>query len=113
ASARRAPPLENLRVASPCNASWEAMKGDERVRFCGECQKNVYNLSAMTRDEAERLLADREGSICVRLYKRADGTVINADCPVGVRRKRVRLAVFSTAIATASAVSAFAFVRSS
>ena len=47
--ARRASLLEDVRVASPCNASWDAMKGDDRVRFCGECQKNVYNLSAMTR----------------------------------------------------------------
>lgn len=111
AYARRAPSLENLRVASPCKANWDAMTGDDRVRFCDQCQKNVYDLSAMTRDEAERLLAEREGSMCVRLYKRADGTVITSDCPVGVRKKRVRLAVISTAAAAASAVAAFAFSR--
>ncbi len=47
------PVLEDVRIASPCSASWEDMTGDARVRFCGKCAKNVYNLSEMTRDEAE------------------------------------------------------------
>jgi hypothetical protein len=66
------------------------MIGDERVRFCGECAKNVYNLSAMTRDEAEGVLAEHHGNLCVRMYLRDDGTVMTQDCPVGVRRKWVR-----------------------
>src|SRR6516162_8887116 len=41
-------PRFRLRVASPCPADWNAMQGDDRVRFCGQCEKNVYNLSAMT-----------------------------------------------------------------
>ena len=109
--ARHVPLLEDVRVASPCTASWEAMSGDERVRFCGQCGKNVYNLSALPRAEAERLLAEREGSICVRLYKRADGTVITADCPVGVRRKRVRRAAFAAAGAGVMAASTGYFAQ--
>jgi hypothetical protein len=100
---RRVPLLEDVRIASPCNVSWDAMTGDDRVRFCGKCEKNVYNLSAMTREAAERLLAEREGSICVRLYKRADDTVITADCPVGLRRKYVRRVAISMAGAGALA----------
>ncbi len=87
------PLLENVAIAAPCTASWDAMVGDDRVRFCGQCEKNVYNLSAMPRDEAEALLAAREGKMCVRLYKREDGTVITSDCPVGVKRRRRRRAV--------------------
>jgi hypothetical protein len=82
--------LDAVSVASPCSASWEDMVGDDRVRFCGSCQKNVFNLSAMTRGEAEALLVERDGDACVRLYRRADGRVLTSDCPVGVRRKRVR-----------------------
>jgi len=26
--------LENLKIASPCTADWESMKGDDRSRFC-------------------------------------------------------------------------------
>jgi hypothetical protein len=102
---RRVPLLEDVRVASPCTVSWEAMSGDDRVRFCGQCEKNVYNLSAMARAAAERLLAEREASICVRLYRRADGTVLTADCPVGLRKKRVRRAVASAAGASVMAAS--------
>jgi hypothetical protein len=87
------PVLENVAIAAPCKASWDAMVGDDRVRFCGQCEKNVYNLSAMPRDEAEALLAAREGKMCVRLFKRADGTVMTSDCPVGVKRRRRRRAV--------------------
>jgi hypothetical protein len=83
--------LENVAIAAPCTADWNAMKGDDRVRFCGSCQKNVYNLSAMTRTDAERLVEKHDGPTpCVRLYKRKDGTVITNDCPVGRKRRRVR-----------------------
>ncbi len=88
------PLLEDMRIASPCKASWDAMKGEDHVRFCGACEKNVFNLSALTREAANRLLADHGDAVCVRLYRREDGTVLTADCPVGRRRKRVRLALY-------------------
>jgi len=75
-----------LRIASPCKAPWENMDGDERVRFCRECNRNVYNLSAMTEREARRVVAEREGRLCVRFYQRRDGTVLTSDCPVGAKR---------------------------
>lgn len=86
--------LGRVRVATPCPTSWEAMEGDDRVRFCGLCQLNVYNLSEMTRDEAASLVARTEGRLCARLYRRADGTLITKDCPVGLAavRRRVRRA---------------------
>ena len=46
-------PLRNVKVASPCPADWDRMIGDERVRFCGQCELNVYNLSAMSEAPAE------------------------------------------------------------
>src|SRR5688500_3609243 len=55
------PVLENIRVATPCRADWKLMTGDERTRHCGDCKKNVYNLSNMTRDEAEALILEKEG----------------------------------------------------
>src|SRR5262245_30602687 len=44
---RRGAGLARLRIASPCSADWDEMTGDDRVRFCGRCRKNVYNLSEM------------------------------------------------------------------
>jgi hypothetical protein len=90
------PLLDTLQIAAPCKADWDEMIGDEQVRYCGQCEKNVYNLSAMPRAEAEALLVEREGTVCVRLYKRQDGTVLTADCPVGVRRRRRRRLAVAT-----------------
>jgi hypothetical protein len=105
------PLLEDLTIAAPCTANWDDMKGDEHVRFCAKCEKNVYNLSSLPRDEAEALLAAKEGRICVRLYRRHDGTVLTSDCPVGVkhrRRRRVAIAaaVGGTLVAAAAGVAA-------
>ena len=93
-------PLDNLRVASPCPANWDEMYGNERKRFCSECKLNVYNLSEMTKEVAEQFLMNSEGRVCVRFYRRKDGTVLTQDCPVGwaaVRRRvsRVATAAFS------------------
>ena len=85
---RRLPMLENIQIASPCHAEWSEMIGDNRVRYCGSCEKNVFNLSAMTRDEAESLIIASGSKICVRMYKRTDGTVMTEDCTVGAKKKR-------------------------
>jgi hypothetical protein len=88
--------LNNLRIASPCPATWEAMRGDDRVRFCDSCSKHVHNVSGLTADEAVALIQKSDGQSCVRLFRRKDGTVLTADCPVGirfaVRRRLIRLA---------------------
>lgn len=91
-------PLNSVKVASPCPANWDAMYGDERKRFCSECKLNVYNLSGMTRDEAERLITNHEGRLCVRFYRRADGSVITQDCPVGWARVKQRTRAVWTAV---------------
>ena len=83
--------LDQIKIASPCSADWEQMKGNDRVRFCGECKKNVFNLSAMTRRDAEALLKETNGNICARSYRRTDGTVLTEDCPVGLRVKVARV----------------------
>jgi hypothetical protein len=90
-------PLTNIKVASPCPANWDEMYGDNRKRFCGECKLNVYNLSGMSRDDAENLIQNAEGRLCVRFFQRADGTVITADCPVGWARVKHRVRVVATA----------------
>ncbi len=83
--------LDQVRVATPCNARWEEMKGSDKSRFCSECSLNVHNLSAMTRPEAEAFVANANGRVCIRMYRRADGTLITQDCPVGVRALRQRV----------------------
>jgi hypothetical protein len=85
--------LDQITIASPCHADWQAMTGTDQVRFCGDCNMNVYNLSDMSRASAEALVKTHEGRLCVRFYQRPDGTLITQDCPVGVtvlRQKALR-----------------------
>ncbi|MBV9945792.1 MAG: hypothetical protein JOZ69_02985 [Myxococcales bacterium] len=94
---RTLPLLDDVRIAAPCKADWDEMTGDDRVRHCAQCEKDVYDLSAMTRADAEAFLLEREGgAVCLRLYRRRDGTVLTADCPVGVRTRRRRRAALAT-----------------
>jgi hypothetical protein len=92
----RLPLLETARIASPCDARWEDMVGDDRTRRCAQCELDVHNIARLMRAEAEALL-DRslEGRVCARIYRRADGTIITRDCPVGVAalRRRARAAL--------------------
>jgi hypothetical protein len=113
--------LDDIRIASPCSADWDAMRalagselGDDagaRARFCGSCEKNVYDLSSMTRDAALALIERHEGQCCVRFYKRADGTVLTEDCPVGLRAA-LRKAHLKTLAGIASCAGAVAAVFS-
>jgi hypothetical protein len=106
------PLLAGVRVASPCNADWNGMHGDDQSRFCDKCAKNVYNLSAMTTEQAEALIREKEGDLCARYYQRTDGTVLTADCPVGVRKKRVKAAAFVAAVGAAASVGLYAWAAS-
>ena len=95
--------LRAPRIALPCDVPWETMEGGDLVRSCKTCQKRVYNLSGMTRLEAEGILA-REEAACIRYYERPDGTLLTSDCPVGARRRRTRrrkIAVSGTLVAGA------------
>src|SRR4030095_5299863 len=84
-------PLDHVRIAAPCKADWDSMFGDERVRFCGQCNLNVYNLSEMTKSDAAVLVARTEGRLCVRFYRRVDGSILTRNCPIGLRAIKRRL----------------------
>lgn len=100
-------PLSHVRVAAPCPADWSKMRGNERVRFCGECSMNVYNLSNMTKRDAEALITNTEGRLCVRYYHRSDGSILTKNCPVGLQAFKRRVSGISKAIAS-SVLSFFA-----
>ncbi len=86
------PSLDIIDVASPCPMPWEKMTGDDQVRFCGDCRLNVYNISGMQREAALKLVREHEGRLCIRFFRRTDGTILTRDCPVGVSAVRRRLA---------------------
>lgn len=86
-------PLDDLTVPLPCHAEWVRMAGTERVRFCSQCRQHVYNLSELTRPEAEALVKAKEGRLCVRFFRRPDGTVLTRDCLAAVQAVHRRLAI--------------------
>ena len=93
-------PLDKIKIASPCAANWNEMIGDNRQRHCAECKLNVYNLSDMTRREAENFLINAEGRVCLRIYRRSDGTVITRNCPKGLAMLKKKVSRAATAVFT-------------
>ncbi len=92
------------------------MPGDERVRVCGRCDKHVYNLVAMTGEQAEALVRAVEGDGCAPTHRRADGTMLTSDCEIASmspRRTRVltRIAAGVTGVLVAAAVAAGVLVH--
>ena len=99
--------LDDIQLTYRCPVAWDSMEGDERVRFCGECRQNVYNLSEMSRAEAEAIVRQREtDAVCIGFYRRDDGTVLTRECPLGAavpargQAARRRLRLFAFAVVT-------------
>jgi|GEM_PF-748714 len=92
----------SLPIASPCHESWDAMHGDDARRFCGSCQKDVHNLSAMAHAEAQALLREKSGEhLCVRYSSESDGTLRFRDLVprASLTRKVVRAAFAASMLA--------------
>jgi hypothetical protein len=81
--------LDRIQIASPCTVSWDSMTGDDRSRYCSQCQQSVHNLSAMSVAEVKELF--QNGTACVSLFRRADGTIITRDCPEAHEHRSRRL----------------------
>ena len=104
--------LDSARIASPCPALWSEMEGDDEMRYCKLCKLNVFDVSQMTSEEAERMLREKSGRLCMRIYRRADGRILTKDCPVGVsgvRRRIVYMCAGAFAICFAALAKASTF----
>ena len=72
--------IKQINVKEPCSENWNEMIGNDEVRFCGHCNLNVNNLSAMTRRKALKIVKKAKGGICVRYMENpVDKTPIFAD----------------------------------
>ena len=52
-------PLDEVRVTEPCPRTWESLSRegrDDRFRSCDACHRKVFDLSALTRQEAQELV---------------------------------------------------------
>lgn len=77
--------LDRIQIKTPCFKNWDEMEGSAHRRYCGGCQKHVYDLSSLSRIEAEVLLRFKKCDLCVRYQRNETGGVRNV--PV---RRRIR-----------------------
>lgn len=54
-------------------------------------EERLQHLSNLTTVEASALIQKAEGHLCMRLYRRRDGTLLTADWPAGIRTALRRL----------------------
>ena len=101
--------FDQITIDSPCNADWDSMIGDERVRFCEHCQLHVNNLNEMSTKDVRRLIAMARGRLCVRYHQ---SIVSGAPAPlslpqlhqiVGRRASRIANGALSAALSIATA----------
>lgn len=101
--------LNNLTIPSPCDADWNAMTGNDQVRFCEHCKLDVHDLSLLTRPQAERLVARSKGRLCVRYHHDAKGRPVTLPVSqklhrIGRRVSRIAAGAFTATLSVSSAV---------
>lgn len=101
--------LKNLTIPSPCNADWNSMTGNDQVRFCEHCDLSVHNLSQLTRNQAQRLVARSNGRLCVRYDLDAKGGPLLAPVSqklyrISRRASRIAAGAFTATLSVTSAI---------
>lgn len=101
--------LSRVRIKTACREAWASMVGDDTQRHCARCDRPVFDLSRMTRNEIETLFANEGGRPCVRFHRRPDGRVVTADCPPEERMSSSVRAAAAGALAGAAVAAGFSF----
>jgi Carboxypeptidase regulatory-like domain len=66
-------------ISHPCQERWAEMEGNLQQRHCQSCNKQVYNLAAMSCREIEHLVQAKGSELCARITRRGDGSLITLD----------------------------------
>ncbi len=100
--------IDSISVSSPCSEDWEKMHGNDRVRFCDHCAKNVRDLSAVRRKEAMRMVQASGGGLCVRYVKDPHtGLPLFADQLINITRRSPGIAAGVMTASLALSTAAF------
>ncbi len=94
--------FDRMTIPAACNADWDSMIGDDKVRFCEHCNLHVTNLSNITRQEAMSLVTRSEGRLCVRFVQRPNGTAMTKQMPQKLHQTGRRVSRFAAGAFTAS-----------
>lgn len=100
--------FDRITIPAPCDADWDSMVGNDQMRFCEHCSLHVTDLSAMTRQEAMRLIARSRGRLCVRFIQRPDGRILTRTVPeklypISRRVSRIAAGAFTATLSLSSA----------
>src|SRR5204863_1333498 len=88
-------------IKQRCSADWGTMRGNDKRRFCENCQKFVHNVSAMSRGEREKFADPANMRECVFYSQRNDGEIADLSFLARLRRyfPFLRLACWSALVA--------------
>jgi outer membrane protein OmpA-like peptidoglycan-associated protein len=70
--------VRSLAHTETCNEPWEHVRG-KTIRHCDHCEREVHSLSALTASQAVGLLTLHNGTLCMRIERRVDGTPVTRD----------------------------------
>lgn len=73
--------LNNLAIVSPCSIDWQDLSGDDRIRYCSDCNLHVHNFAAMTSGEIDLLMQSDSNRVCGRIT-RFEGAIITKDSKI-------------------------------
>lgn len=106
---KRSDLLDRIEVKSPFSEIWDEMFGNDEIRFCSHCTKDVHNLSAMTRKTAAELITRSNGRICVRYEKDPSGKIINM--PTKPTQIALRATFAAGILATSLAITSLTYAQ--
>jgi len=94
--------FDRITIPAACDADWDAMVGNDQVRFCKHCGLHVTNLSSMTRSQAMRFVEQSRGRLCVRYLQRPNGEILTKHIPQQLHQISHRVSRFAAAALSAS-----------
>jgi hypothetical protein len=63
-------------IKDPCPLQWDTLSGDNRMRFCQQCQFQVQNLSSMSTRDIKRVLSRCSSErVCLAYLRNQDGSL--------------------------------------
>ena len=101
--------IQQLRIASPCEVDWDAMIGNDRVRFCEHCRLSVHHVDSLNRKQLRRLIARSHGRLCVNYTQSNVQTAVNAFPmlhKIGRRTSALAAGAFSATLGISAATAA-------
>ncbi|MFC6267369.1 hypothetical protein [Frigoriflavimonas asaccharolytica] len=58
--------MSKFTVPKPCHENWENMLPEEKGKFCGFCQKTVYDFTQTSDEKIQQIFEKENGNICGR-----------------------------------------------